>query len=330
MLTGFHGVLMSSSSPAPPAAYSELATQSLCPDLASLANVFIKNKLGFSSQAKAPISVIKPYLALSFVRGQAFLPSSLRDIVPLPCLLLGPFTTDVKGVRLSCSLSTNTTAPVQLAAVSTHWHVGVSSIVRRTFPGASSPQALPPAPPHAAATFQSCGSFAGHMETASQMQLMYARVGINHDDKKAVSKFVSASFNKEHGVFKAFFGQKDIFCEGSSPDFLGLDAEGLQDFARTAPRVELAGLQFGGDKSGVAAVVRASLLRIDGGSGLHSRTSLKLPIFWTSDQGTSNFSYSIAFAQRVTLSVANYQHSCCLGVGLKFKNWAVSPHLYYF
>ncbi len=307
-----------------PAAHSEHVTQSLCPDLASLADVFTKNKLGFSSQAKAPISLLKPYLALSFVKGQAFLPSSLRHIVPAPCLLLGPIAANAKGVRLSCTLSTNTTAPIQLAAVSTHWHAGLSSIVRRTFPGAR------PAVAHSAAALQPCGSFAGHMQTPSHTHLIYAQVGINHDAKKAVSNFVSASFDREHGVFKAFFGQKDIFTDSSSPDFFDLDADGLQHFARTAPRVELAGLQFVGDRSGVAAVVRGSLLRIDGSSGLCTRASLKLPIFWTSVQGASNFSYSCAFAQRMTLSVANFQHSCRLGVGIKIKNWSVSPYFYYF
>jgi hypothetical protein len=343
----------SESSPSPaafaethsPSAHSDYVANSLCPELADLANVFTKNKIGFSSQAKAPFYLVEPYLALSFVKGQAFVPESIRHIVPAPCLTFGPLSANVKGMKLSCSLSTDTAAPVYLAAASSKWNVSSLSAVYKTFPGVwclpdVGPDVEKDFKPCSIESFQYCGSFTG---LSSNGDAIYARVG--HGQGNVVSRFVSISgkrysINGSPESVRCFIGQKDISRAGSYRNSLNVDAERLQHFAREAPFAALAGVQTvvglphpNDEPRGAAALFRISLFFPDDeypNGERRCRGSLKLPFFWTSARGARDFSFSIGLATKYTFCFANYQHTCHLGFGLKIKNWTLLPKFYYF
>jgi hypothetical protein len=342
-----------------------LRANSLCPELADLANVFTKNTIGFSRQAKAqfywlsdqplqpkaPIYLVEPYLALSFVKNQAFVPEDIRHIVPVPCLTFGPFSSNVKGMKLSCTLSTDTTAPVYLAAASSKWNVSLLSAVYKTFPGV---WCLPNVGPDVGngidgvdhcspESFQDCGSFTG---LSSNGDAIYARVG--HGQGNVVSRFVSISgkryesrSRKKYSIngspesVRCFIGQKDIRRAGSYRNSLNVDAERLQHFAREAPIAYLCGVQFvtglphpNDERRGTAALFRISHIKHHN-DGHSERCSLKLPFFWNSARGAKDFSFSLGLAQQCTFCFANYQHTCHLGFGLKIKNWDVWPKFYY-
>jgi hypothetical protein len=315
--------------PSPPA-YSESVTPCFCPDLVGLAQAFTKNKAGFTGRASAPYSLIKPYVALSFVKGQSFVPSAIRHTVPFPCLVLGPFTSSVKGALLSCTCSTDPSALARLKAVSAKWHLNISalnmldapSFVYKTTPGALSLPAADRAVGDRFDALQPCGSFTGQVGDASHLEFIHAQ--LSYGQGKVVSKFISASLNHDHGIFKAFFGQKDIYRDSS--DCLHLDADALHDFAREAPCSALYGIQFVRDDSGVAAVVRASCVRKWEGKS-RVRASVKLPLLSSSNSAIASLNAS--YAQMVTLSTPYFRHSCHVGFGFKFKN-AASLYLVYF
>ena len=305
-------------------------TPCFCPDLVGLAHAFTKNKAGFTGKASAPYSLIKPYVGLSFVKGQSFVPSSIRHTVPFPCLVLGPFTSNVNGALLSCTYTTNPSALARLAAVSAKWHLNISAVnvydapsfVYKTSPGALSLPATDHAVGDQFDAFQPCGSFTGHVGSASQMELIHAR--LSYGQGKVVSRFISASLNRDSGVFKAFFGQKDIYRDGR--DSLHLDGDALNNFAREAPWSALSGMQFVRDESGVAAVVRASFIR-KWEDNSRVRASFKLPLLLSSNSAIASLNAS--YAHMVTLSTPYFRHSCHVGFGFKFKN-AASLYLVYF
>ena len=130
--------------------------------------------------------------------------------------------------------------------------------------------------------------------------------------------------NQDSGVFKAFFGQKDIYRDGR--DSLHLDGDALNNFAREAPCSALSGIQFDRDESGVAAVVRASFIR-KWEDNSRVRGSIKLPFLSSSNSAIASLNAS--FAHMVTLSTPYFRHSCHVGFGFKFKN-AASLYLVYF
>ena len=327
---------MTSSAPSPsPAAFAEVHPEPAlsqlvpqrCPDFFSLANVFSKNKLGFLGQAKAPYSLIEPYLALGIVEDRkSFLGRKA-------CFFVGPFTANANGAQLSCTLLSDTNAWIRLAAVTENCNFSNQSIAYKTFPGvlslpaadadASAPSSFVPSlPTHK--NFQNWGSFAGFSGNNSQLDVVYAQVG--HDSGNVASIFSSVSFDPERGVLKAFFGGKAIQRAGSHCDRLNLDFDGLQDLTRNAPLVGLAGGQFVVDKSGVDAGLRYSLQWIDSSAKFRQRGSIKV--------GIRSWSFSLAHAQKLLLSFTiggrNFQHSCHLGIGFKVKNREISPRLFYF
>lgn len=319
-----------------PSAAPELLAQSACLDYATLAHVFAKNKLGFSSPPKAPYTLTK-YLSLSFVKGQTFIPSSIRHTVPMPCLSLGPFTTHVKGVQLSCTLSTeNWPDPTlsRVVAASSNWNLDDFNSCVYKHHRCSGALALPAVDDTAG--LKACGSYTGISATASQIELIHARIGHGHGAyyyyegifRPVVSKLFSASFNEQHNAYKAFVGEKRIYLDGSFRDPVNLDVDGLQAFAREAPVVSLSGVQFVGNALGRAAVLRHSAVFNRNKNKL--RTSVKLPIFWTSGNCMANFSFKCAQAQSITLTTPYFQHSCHVGIGFKFQNWSPSVHLVYF
>lgn len=310
-------------------ALSQLAPQR-CPDFFSLANVFSKNKLGSLGQAKAPYSLIEPYLALGIVEDRkSFLGRKA-------CFFVGPFTANTNGAQLSCTLLSDTNAWIRLAAVTENCNLSNQSIAYKTFPGVL---CLPAADADASAPspfdhkqFQNLGSFVGFSGNNSQLDVVYAQVG--HDSGNVMSRFSSVSLNPERGVLKAFFGGKAIQRAGSHCDRLNLDFDSLQHLTRNAPLVALCGCQLVVDKSGADAVdasqcdavLRSSLQRIDSSAKFRQRCSLKV--------GFRSFSFSLAHAQKLLLSFTiggrNFQHSCHLGIGFKVKNFQISPKFFYF
>jgi hypothetical protein len=318
----------------PPPAPSQAATPSACLDFVTLANVFAKNKLGFSSQPKAPYSLTK-YLSLSFVKGQSFIPSSIRNTIPMPCVSLGPFATRVQGVQLSCTLSTeNWPDPTRIVAASSNWNLNdLSSFVYKHH---RCPSVLSLPAVDDAAALQACGSYTGISASASQIEMIHARIGHGHGAyfrydglfRPVVCKLFSASFNEQHTTFKAFLGEKRIYLDGSFRDSVDLDADSLQASIRDAPVVSLSGVQFVGSASGRAAVLRHSAVFNRNTNKL--RVSVKLPIFWTSEKCMADFSFKCAQAQSVTLSTPYFKHSCHVGLGFKFENWAPSVFVVYF
>jgi hypothetical protein len=321
--------MTSSASSPSPAAFAEVHPEPAlsqpvpqrCPDFFSLANVFSKNK--FLGQAKAPYSLIEPYLALGIVEDRkSFLGRK-------PCFFVGPFTSNANGAQLSCTLLSDTNAWIRLAAVTENCNFSNQSIAYKTFPGVLS---LPAADADASAPssfdykqVQNWGSFAGFSGNNSQLDVVYAQVGHDHSGNVA-SMFSSASLNLERESWKAFFGGKLIHRASSHCDRLNLDFDGLQDLTRNAPLVGLAGGQFVVDKSGVDAGLRYSLQWIDSSAKFRQRCSFKV--------GIRSWSFSLAHAQKLLLSFTirgrNFQHSCHLGIGFKVKNLQISPRFFYF
>jgi hypothetical protein len=326
-----------SSQAQPPSAQQ---TQSDCPDFVSLANVFAKNKLGFSSEAKAPYRLAK-HLSLSFVTGQSFVPELIRGSVPMPCVTLGPFAALVNGVKLSCAWSTKHWPNVpHFAAASTNWNlVGENMGNFCVYKHHRCHSALDLPAPNDDAVLQPCGAYTGLAADLAKIELIHARISHGHHragffpkyfpfSRHVVSRVLSANCDMQHLTMKAFYGEKRIYMDSSCRDSVSLDAGDLQAWAREAPFVSLSGVQLvAGAASGAAVVLRHSFFTRTTDK---IRVSIKLPIYWTSRDHPAHFLFSCAQAQRVTLSTPFFQHSCNLGIGFKLKNWAPSVFLVYF